>query len=210
MILTTSPTKTLAHHWPAGLKLGLLLIATTSIFFIDSVLILASLTASIIGFYALPSKSFFMEGIKGLRPLWPFLLIVGGWHILTETITEGMIILLRLITLVAMANLVTMTTRLSDMMAVILSLIALLRFVPILRYMATSNHVIALMFALVIRMIPVLTKKSQLLWMRWRSRSSRRPTWRILMPLMVLAIDDAEQVADALKARGGINHTEIR
>ncbi len=210
MILTTSPTKTLAHRWPAGLKLGLLLIATTSIFFIDSVLILAPLTASVIGLYALPSKLFFMEGMKGLRPLWPFLLIVGGWHILTETITEGMIILLRLITLVAMANLVTMTTRLSDMMAVILSLIALLRFVPVLRYMATSNHVIALMFALVIRMIPVLTKKSQLLWMRWRSRSSRRPTWRILMPLMVLAIDDAEQVADALKARGGINHTEIR
>ena len=162
MILTTSPTKTLAHRWPAGLKLGLLLIATTSIFFIDSVLILAPLTASVIGLYALPSKLFFMEGMKGLRPLWPFLLIVGGWHILTETITEGMIILLRLITLVAMANLVTMTTRLSDMMAVILSLIALLRFVPVLRYMATSNHVIALMFALVIRMIPVLTTKKSI------------------------------------------------
>ena len=39
----------------------------------------------------------------------------------------------------------------------------------------------------------------------WRARSPRRPGWQILMPVTLLAIDDAEHVAEALRARGGLD-----
>ena len=38
----------------------------------------------------------------------------------------------------------------------------------------------------------------------WRARSRRRAGWRVIVPFMVLALDDADHVAEALRARGGI------
>ncbi|PJE28084.1 ABC transporter permease, partial [Pseudooceanicola lipolyticus] len=38
----------------------------------------------------------------------------------------------------------------------------------------------------------------------WRARSPRRPGLRTILPLAALAIDDAEHVAEALRARGGL------
>ena len=37
----------------------------------------------------------------------------------------------------------------------------------------------------------------------WRARSPRRPGWRILLPATLAALDDADHVAEALRARGG-------
>ena len=37
----------------------------------------------------------------------------------------------------------------------------------------------------------------------WRARSTRRPRWRVLVPATLAALDDADHVAEALRARGG-------
>ena len=63
---------------------------------------------------------------------------------------------------------------------------------------------IALSMALVIRFTPTLIDKGQVLSLAWRARARRRAGWRIITPLAVLAIDDAEHVAEALRARGGL------
>lgn len=56
---------------------------------------------------------------------------------------------------------------------------------------------------LVIRFIPVLRARAQGLIEAWRARSPRRAGWQVAFPITLLAIDDAEQVAEALRARGG-------
>jgi biotin transport system permease protein len=56
----------------------------------------------------------------------------------------------------------------------------------------------------VIRFTPVLASKGAQLAQSWRARSAKRLSWRIVMPMTLLAIDDAEYVAEALKARGGV------
>jgi biotin transport system permease protein len=57
---------------------------------------------------------------------------------------------------------------------------------------------------MVIRFTPVLIDKGAGLSEAWRARSKKRPSWRIVMPLLVTALDDADSVAEALKARGGV------
>ena len=69
---------------------------------------------------------------------------------------------------------------------------------------ATVRRRMALSVALVIRFTPVLMQKGAALAEAWRARSVKRPGWRIVLPFALLAIDDAEQTAEALRARGGV------
>ena len=102
-----------------------------------------------------------------------------------------------MITAVAAANFVTMTTRLTDMITVLETLTK-----PLAR-LGLSPRALALAVALTIRFIPVTLSRMQVIRESWRARSPRRPGWRVLLPATLAALDDAEAVAEALRARGG-------
>jgi biotin transport system permease protein len=53
------------------------------------------------------------------------------------------------------------------------------------------------------RFVPVMLQRHGQIVEGFRARSPRRPGWRILMPVLLAALDDAERVAEALRARGG-------
>jgi biotin transport system permease protein len=122
--------------------------------------------------------------------------IVGLWHLWTGDVTGGAVVLLRMVTAVALANFVTMTTRLSDMLAVFERLARPLA--PIL-----PPRRLALAFALVIRFIPVMLDRMGQIRQSWSARSPRPPRWRVMVPATLAALDDADRVAEALRARGG-------
>ncbi|NNK17107.1 MAG: energy-coupling factor transporter transmembrane protein EcfT [Sulfitobacter sp.] len=198
MISLTSPVRTAAHGWPAGIKLATLCAATLVLFAVEGgAWHIGFLTATAV-LYALPGRIFFSAGVKRLLVLWPFVALILIWHLITDDAAAGATIALRMITAVALANLVTMTTRLSDMITVVRWL------TKPLRRLGVRTHSIELAMALVIRFTPVLASKGQALAMAWRARSRRRPGWRIVLPFAVTAIDDAEHVAEALRARGGL------
>ena len=132
-----------------------------------------------------------------LRPLWPFILIVGLWHLWTDDLAAGAAVLMRMIAAVGLANFVTMTTRLSDMLEVFQ------RFARPLQVFGLSPRLIGLAVALVIRFIPVMLERLTLIIQSWSARSPRRPRWRVLVPATLAALDDADRVAEALRARGG-------
>jgi biotin transport system permease protein len=148
--------------------------------------------------YALPGKVFFLNVLRQLRMLWPFILIVGIWHVWTGSFVDGGVIVVRLVSAVALANLVTMTTNLSDMIDVISVILR-----P-LHALGLKPKVVEIAIALVIRLTPVLVSKGSQLSDAWRARSERAPSWRIISPFTILALDDTDHVADALKARGGL------
>ncbi|PVA10319.1 ABC transporter permease [Pelagivirga sediminicola] len=198
MISLTSPVETRAHRWPAGAKLAALCIATMALFALDSVAGQGAAFAVMLALYAAPGAVFLRSGVARLRMLWPFLAVIVIWHLATATPAQGAVIALRLVTAVGLANLVTMTTRLSDMVDVVRWLAAPLRRVGL------NTRALELGIALVIRFTPKLAAKGAALGQAWRARSSRRPGWRIVLPFTLIALDDAEHVADALKARGGI------
>jgi len=153
--------------------------------------------ACVLVLYALPGQIFFRHGLRRLRPLWFFVAVIFIWHLVTGAALQGAMIACRMLTAVALANLVTMTTTLAAMMGVMR---ALLR--PLARF-GVNLRAIELATAMVIRFTPVLTEKGAALSMAWRARARRRPGWRVIVPFMVLALDDADNVAQALRARGG-------
>lgn len=197
MISLTSPVETWAHRIPAGAKLLALSIATLALFLLEPFM-LAVATLAVAVLYLSAGLTFAAQGLRHLRMLWPFLLLIAVWHGVTGQAQAGAAIALRLLAALALANFVTMTTRLTDMIAIMTWLLA-----P-LRRLGLSTRAVELAIAMVLRFTPMLVENGQRLAMSWRARSRRRPGWRIVMPMAALALDDADHVAEALRARGGI------
>ena len=127
MISLTSPVRTRAHDWPAGPKMAALSVATAALFQISSLPAYAIVLACAMLLFLLPGRSFFISGLSRLRMLWPFAVIVCAWHLLVGDVGDGIKVVLRMISAVALATLVTMTTRLTDMIDVVHRLASPLR-----------------------------------------------------------------------------------
>lgn len=197
MLTLTSPVETWAHRLPAGVKLALLAVATTGLFLMSSPLPLSLALTATCALAWTGGGRFALAALRILRPLWPFVLIVAAWHLWSRDLSGGAVVLLRMVAAVSLANLVTMTTRLSDMIAVFQGLAR-----P-LAPLGLSPRRLALAFALVIRFIPVMLDRMDQIGAAWAARSPRRPRWRVLVPATLAALDDADRVAEALRARGG-------
>ena len=195
MLTLTSPVETWLHRVPAGAKLATLAVVTAGLFTLDGLVWPALALVAVGALYA--SCGLLGYGLRRLLPLWPFLLVLAVWHLWTGTLAEGGTIALRLIAAVAAANLVTMTTRLTDMVTV------LERLAGPLRHLRLPPRILALALALVIRFIPVLSDRIGALRAARAARTARRAGWAILVPATLAALDDAERVAEALRARGG-------
>ncbi|WBL32384.1 energy-coupling factor transporter transmembrane component T [Sinirhodobacter sp. HNIBRBA609] len=198
MISLTSPLRVAAHGWPAALKLGLLSLVTLGLASTAQLWVQCAALLVMLGLYAAPGWLFFTVGLRRLIILWPFVLGVMAWHIYIEDSLQGLVIVIRLVTVVGAANLVTMTTRLSDIMQVAGACTK-----PFAR-LGLNPRLLEICVMLVVRTIPVLAQKGRELTQSWAARSHRRAHWRIVLPLVAVALDDAEYVAEALRARGGL------
>lgn len=196
MLTLTSPVETPLHRVPAWAKLLALALFTAGLFLVQTWPPLAMAGLIVLGLHGMGGADFARHALRMLRPVWPFVVVVALWHLWTQATAAGVVIVLRMVTVVAAANLVTMTTRLSDMISVIEGLAR--PFGPLL-----PPRRLALAIALVIRFIPVMSERLALLAQAFRARSPRRPSWRILAPAALAALDDADHVAEALRARGG-------
>lgn len=203
MLTLTSPADTVLHRIPAGPKLALLVAATITVVHLDDPLLLAGILAGIAAAYRSFGAIFFKHGLVLLKPLLPFAAIVGLWHGWTDDLAGGVAIVLRFTIVVAVANLVTMTTRLAEIVALVQML------TPTIRSIGLSPRELALAIALAIRFMPVLAQKLEQIGMAFRARSTRRPRWRVFVPAILAVLDDADHVADALRARGGVDPMRI-
>lgn len=197
MLTLTHPRKTPAHHLPAGLKLALLAGASVLIFRLPP-LGLGAAAIALIGLYAALGRDLLQAGLRGIWPLWPFVLILGLWHGYLGEYATGGYLIARMLLAVGAANLVTLTTPISSMIEVIA------RLLRPLRPLGINPQAVALAMALVIRFAPVLLEKQRGLALAWRARSAKRPGWRVALPLTLAALDEADHVAEALRARGGV------
>ncbi len=187
-----------AGKLPAGAKLLALMGATVLLYPVQSPQILAGALLAVGGLYGSLGRTAMASGLAMLKPLVMICLVITLYHIAIGAFDRGLVFVLKLLAMVGIANFVTMTTRLSDMMEVILRLLR-----PLQR-LGVNTSIIALAFTLVIRFTPVLILKARALTEAWRARSKARAGWRIIIPLVLLALDDADNVAEALRARGGV------
>jgi biotin transport system permease protein len=199
MLALTLPRKTWAHNVPAGWKLAALALVSAFLFPVENLMVLSAAMVAVIGLHLVTGLDVLRYALWMMKPIVVFAAIIAAYHILTWDIAAGTAIVLRMLLLVGLANFVTMTTALDSMIAVVETLLG-----PLKR-LGVNTHAVGLAFAMVIRFTPALAQKGAALIESWRARSAKRPGWRITIPVCLLALDDAEHVSEALRARGGLS-----
>lgn len=198
MLTLGSDFDTPAHRWPVGPKLIAVALGTALIFPLGDLRIMGAALLGLAGLHLAMGRGFALQAARRLLGLWPFFAILALWHLWERDLARGALLAGRMVFAVGLANFVTMTTRLDAMLAVIERALA-----PLAR-LGLPPRAVALAMALVIRFTPVLLDKASLLMQAWRARSPRRVGAPVVLPLVLAALDDADHVAEALRARGGL------
>lgn len=204
MIAPHVAQQTWLHRINAGPKLAVL--AVTSILlgwmsqwpplFVACVIILALYV------FTIPAAG---ARLKLYRPLAPFLVGIALLQIYTSGWEMALATLLRLVAMIALADLVTATTPMLAMMDALQPLFRLLR--PL----GLDERRLALAVALMLRFIPVIMSEWSKREEAWRARTGRRPPLRLLAPFLSDVLRLADHAAEALVARGfEMNRTEKR
>lgn len=198
MLSLALPYRTWAHRLPAAVKFGLLTLAMIGLMQIGTlagqgaaVLIALALTASL-------GRRAVAQSLVTLRPLVWIVAVILIWDTLQGDFRLGLIFGLRVFAMVGLANVVTLTTPLPEIVALIERLAQ-----PLAKF-GISPRVPAISVALVIRFVPVLRARYDTLTEAWMARSARKPRTKLLAPLTFSLLDDADHMADALRARGGL------
>ena len=154
MLTLTSEIRTPLHDWRAGNKLSLLSIAIVTLFLLNSPILLAGAAGLTALLYLAFGTKFAARGLRMLKPLRFFLGFILLWQVVLGDPVTGFAIVLRLATAVSLANLVTLSTRLDDLIDLVIWLASPARFVGV------SPKPLALSIALVVRFVPVLLEGS--------------------------------------------------
>ena len=187
--------QTWLHHLSASLKLLALLVMT--IFFVAQQywLVFAFALGVVLAVYASLGRQA-LRRLLQLRALLPLLLIIYGLQLYTSGYNQAAVSAGRLLLMIMLADLVTMTTPMQMMLDTIAPL-----FKPFERFGVNARKM-ALAIALVIRFIPVLFD----IWTRrreaWRARTSRRVPMLLIKLFLLDTLQMADHVAEALDARG--------
>jgi biotin transport system permease protein len=191
------------HRWPTGFKLCLLAASSMLILPVTQLewMIVFTLAAALL-YITLGNRGW--RHLEMVRPLLPFLAVIMLFHLWAGSFYEGGVSVLRLVTMFLLANLITLTTRMSDMMTALQPIFRPLQCVGI------SSRALALAVALMVRFAPVLVLVMNNLDEAWRARGGRKQKWRLIVPLIIQAIRLSDHVAEALTARGGSSGISVR
>lgn len=189
--------ESVVHRLPAGAKLGGLLLVTILVLALPGgwgALITGSIGAAVLVAARLPAKRVLAElraPVLMLTLLFGFqaLLAGGGWE-------ETAVAVARFAALILLATLVTLTTRVMDMVDLFERLFGLLRPVGV------NPAKMALMLALTIRFIPLLGEQVREVRMAQRARGVERNIAALFVPLLVKILTMADDLTAALEARG--------
>ncbi len=184
------------HDLPAAWKLLFLALVSLLATPLDSLPLMAGLLVAVLGLYvSLGREALAQMGL--LRPMLPLLAILVGLHAWMGSLAEGIVMCLRLLAMVLLANAVTMTTRMDDMMDAVEPLLRPLSLLGV------SPRAVALAVAMMLRFVPLLFALWEALGESYRARTGRRGGWRLLAPFCIQTLRLSHHAAEALAARGG-------
>lgn len=196
MIGLYSPGDSLLHRMPAGVKLALLVASIVAMtLFVRGLPGVGGLVLAIACLFALARISW-RVALAQLRPVLWMTLIIGVFQLLTTSPTRAVVVCGVLLASVALAALVTVTTRVTDMLD------ALTRALGPLRRVGVDPERVGLLLALAIRCVPLL---AQIVHDVAEARRARGVSWSataLVTPVLVRALRTADAMGEALAARG--------
>nr|WP_321457859.1 energy-coupling factor transporter transmembrane component T [uncultured Cohaesibacter sp.] len=202
MLSLTVEQRSWMHALPVWAKLGLLCLFTLVLWPLNDWRLLLAANVPVVMLYLSAGRYFAKTGAKRLKPVLYLIAIIFAYQVATWRIEDGLAICFKLVATVSLANLVTMTSRLDDMMAVIETLAK-----PFYTF-GLPPRALGFAMGLVIRFTPLFLQRGMQLNQAWRARSPKKTSPRLLVPLALSAIDDADRVAEAIRARGGLQSTK--
>ncbi|OOC52844.1 MULTISPECIES: CbiQ family ECF transporter T component [Nocardiopsis] len=183
------------HRTPAGAKLLALLLAGIGlVVWADHRVAAGALAAALVLYPAvgLPLR----RAWSALRALWPFLLAIGLFQVLFADWQTALRLCAQLAALVLLANLVTLTTRVREMLDLFE------RLVRPLRHLGANPDRIALVLALTIRSIPMAAAAWEAAREGYRARGLSGRPHLLVVPVIVQLLRMADATGEALVARG--------
>jgi biotin transport system permease protein len=188
----TSPV----HRAPAGLKLAALAGLGIAVFATARLELVAAALGLVLAAGLLLARLPLRALTAQVRPLWIWLVALFGFHLLVTGPLVGAVAVLRLLTLVIAAAVVTATTRVSALVAVIEWLAS-----P-LRVFGVRPARIGLVVAMTLRFIPLVADRAAHLRQAQAARGVDRVRLGLVVPLLVQVLRMATTVGEALDARG--------
>jgi len=183
------------HDIPAGAKL--LALAAASIVVLpvqDWRLLMLALAGCALIYVSLGGEG--AARIVRLTRLWPMMALIAFFHLFVGDCQSALANVARLWLMIALADLVTLSTKLTDMMAAITPILSPLKFVGL------SVEKIALAVSLVIRFVPLLLENWDRRGEAWRARGGGRLPLRLVAPFLIETLNMADRFAESLAARG--------
>ena len=189
------PGDSLIHRISAGTKLMLLFAGSIALFAVSNIpLHVGELLVITVLFYVarLPWRAV----LRQLRPALLFMVPIFLFHVFITDWVLGMETVLRILALLLVAVLVTLTTKLSDMINI------LERAFRPLAYLGVSPSKASMMLSMVIRFIPLMMREAQEILEAQRARGLDRNAIAVLVPLLIKTLKMADDLSDAIDARG--------
>jgi biotin transport system permease protein len=184
------------HRTPAGWKLAGLAALSVLVFAVPELPVLAAVLAGVVLLALAGARLTPRQVLAQVRPVWLWLAGLLVFHLVVTDLETGAVAVLRLATLVLAAAVVTATSKVAELVAVIEWLCAPLRLVGV------RPGRIALAIAMVLRFIPLVAERAQRIREAQAARGAARPLFLSLVPLLVQVLQLAHTTAEALDARG--------
>lgn len=188
----------LVHRLPVGGKLAALAATGTAIFLLtDPRWLVAALIATLLIYRlaGLPLRA----AAASIRSAAVILLIIFAAQALLNSWAEALVVVLRFVVLIALANLVTLTTSVTAIMK------RVSRWLAPLAYVGASSAKVSLAISLAVRFIPMLTTIGGEIREAQRARGLDRNLLALALPLIVRTLKTADEIAEAIEARGSIS-----
>jgi biotin transport system permease protein len=188
--VTYLPGTSVVHRSPPGLKL--LLLTVLLVLTVRYPLVMPVPTVALYALARVPWRA----ATATVRPLWMVLLVTGVFQVLTLGWERALEVTGGLLVSVALAGLVTLTTRVNDLLDV------LMRVLAPLRHVGVDPARVALLLALTIRCVPMLAAIVASVREAQIARGAGRNPLALAVPVVVRTLRAADALGEALTARG--------
>jgi len=193
---TYQPGHSLLHRLPAGAKIllvcALILAVSISVRQAWQVLPALGLAAALYAVGRIRPRAAWEQ----VRPVLPMLVAILALQWLVADLDTALRVSGSLLVAVAIAGLVALTTRVSDMLD------AVTRAARPLRHVGVSPDRVALVLVLTVRAIPLLARRLRQVTEARRARGLGMSVRALVVPTVLGALTTADQLGDALAARG--------
>jgi len=183
------------HRLPAGTKLILLVLAAIGVLALRQpwqVAVVLALTALLYATARIPWRT----ALEQVRPLLWFLLALGLFQVVVAGWQRAVVVVGGMLGLVLLATLVSLTTRTTAMVDVVV------RWLGPLRRVGVDPERVGLLVALGIRSVAVIIELAREVRQAQLARGASSSPLAFIVPLVLRSLRHADRLAEALVARG--------